>query len=142
MDCSFDKLLPDPDYLPGTTVYYKCGLKISFVRSVDSITVKPRLDEDISHLCKQISKNASTTFDWFDLVHDAVLRYFEFYGKPDNVIIPTNAPKNQDIEKNIIDRFKSCGYNLNKKMKKECGECDEDLHLMVFSKGVDQASTA
>jgi len=141
-NCAFEKIEPDHDYLPGTTVYYSCGLKVSIVRGLDSIRVRPRLDENINHLCDQINGKHPDISSWFDLVNDAVVRYLDYYGEPQIIIVPTNAPKDEEIEKNIIDRFAKIGYTLNKKMKKDCGECDENLHLMVFTKGVEQESIA
>jgi hypothetical protein len=130
--CAFEKIEPDHDYLPGTTVYYSCGLRVSIVRGLDSIRVRPRLNQDINHLCKQIDGKHPDLSAWFDLVNDAIVRYLESYGGPRTIIVPTNAPKDEEIEKCIIDRFAKIGYTLNKKMKKDCGDCDENLHLMFF----------
>lgn len=141
-NCAFEKIEEDDNYSPGTTVYYSCGLRVSIVRGVDSIKVRPRLDQDINHLCRKIDGKHPDLFAWLDLVNDAILRYLANYGKPQIIMVPTNAPKDEEIEKYITDRFIRMGYALNKKMKKECGECDENLHLMFFTKAVEQESIA
>jgi hypothetical protein len=135
----------DPNYAPAVLMKYSCGFVVKAIRSVDTVHFQPYPVQGESHICNQMLNNDPSVFSMMDMVKDSIAHYFTLHGKPQNIVLSfqNDLSTTPNYETMVLDRLNELGYTLHKKVKKECGECDEQTHIVVFrNNGVDQASTA
>jgi hypothetical protein len=135
----------DPNYAPAVLMKYSCGFVVKAIRSVDTVHFQPHPTQGVSHICNQMRQDDSSVQTFFEMVNDSVKNYIMVNGAPKNIMFSfqNNLSGSPLSEKSIIDRCSELGYTLSKKVKKECGDCNEETYLVVFTNnGVDQASTA
>lgn len=133
MKCEFDRYEDDPDYGPSSTFYYKSGFSLHIVRVLNGIDIRPKINEDWNGICSLISRSDAEVYIWFDCVIDALTRYFSIYGNSPKILVSFKEDMSDESPtfKYIVNAFASIDYTLVRKMKKECGAC-ENLYLMVF----------